>query len=262
MTVYSMHVNFTKERKNTMIFYFTGTGNSLYAAKRLAKAEGGELVNMAENRGMPHEYTLSDESVGFVFPVYYYTVNDVVAEFVEKLKITGAGYTYAVVTCGGSIGGTGALLKEMLAKRGIKLDAVYSVVMTDNAMLYYNISDGETAEKELKKADGVIDNIIAAVAAKKPTDFGTAAVSKLSRGIYHAAASTKKFAATDKCISCGKCAMNCPDKAIVMENGRPKWVKNKCVLCLGCINRCPAAAIQHGRKTEKRNRYENKKAFE
>lgn len=244
-----------------MVFYFTGTGNSLYAAKKILNAEGGALINMAQDRDMPHEYALSGESVGFVFPVYFYTVNDVVAEFVQKLKITGAGYTYAVITCGGSIGGAGALLKEMLAERGIKLDAVYSVVMPDNAMLYYNISDAETAEKELQKADAVLDGIIADIAAKKPTDFGTAAVSKMSRGIYHAFSSTKKFTATDKCISCGKCAQNCPDKAIVMENGRPKWIKAKCTTCLACINRCPAAAIQHGKKTEKRNRYENKKAF-
>ena len=33
--------------------------------------------------------------------------------------------------------------------------------------------------------------------------------------------------------------------AFVMQEGKPKWVKEKCTLCLGCFHRCPAAAIDY-----------------
>jgi NAD-dependent dihydropyrimidine dehydrogenase PreA subunit len=40
-----------------------------------------------------------------------------------------------------------------------------------------------------------------------------------------------------------------------MINGRPVWVQKKCQHCTACINRCPAEAIQFGRITENRGRY-------
>lgn len=244
-----------------MIFYFTGTGNSLYAAKKLA-SEGEDIINMAENRGTEKSYALHGESVGFVFPVYFYSLGDVVCEFVQNLNLTGANYVYAVVTCGASIGGSGALLREKLAERGVELDAVFPLVMTDNAMLYYNISDSKAAEKELVAADGRIAEIKALIKNHECTEFGSASAAKIGRRTYHAFSSTKKYSATDKCISCGKCENNCPDKAIKLINGRPTWVNSRCTFCMGCINRCPVSAIEYGKRTVGRNRYENKKAFE
>ena len=56
-----------------MIFYFTGTGNSLYAARKLAD-EGEQIVSIVEAlRSKVFHYTLSEgEKLGFVFPVYFY----------------------------------------------------------------------------------------------------------------------------------------------------------------------------------------------
>ena len=56
-----------------MIFYFTGTGNSLYAAQKLSD-EGEQIVSMVDAlRSKAFHYTLSEgEKLGFVFPVYFY----------------------------------------------------------------------------------------------------------------------------------------------------------------------------------------------
>ena len=50
-----------------MIFYFTGTGNSLFAAKRLLNAEES-LINIADAiKNNQYEYNIADEeNVGFV----------------------------------------------------------------------------------------------------------------------------------------------------------------------------------------------------
>ena len=76
-----------------MIFYFTGTGNSLYAAKKLADA-GEEIVSVVEAvRSRSFHYTLKeDEKLGFVFPVYFYTVSDPVLELVRNLTVENAGF--------------------------------------------------------------------------------------------------------------------------------------------------------------------------
>ena len=102
-----------------MIFYFTGTGNSLYAAQKLAD-EGEKIVSIVDAlRSKAFHYTLNEgEKLGFVFPVYFYTVSDPVLELVRKLTVENAGFVYAVIPCGASIGAAGGLLKSELKKRG------------------------------------------------------------------------------------------------------------------------------------------------
>ena len=53
-----------------MIFYFSATGNSKYAAQKLQEAFGGEMINIAEAvRRENFLYgTAQDEKVFFVLP--------------------------------------------------------------------------------------------------------------------------------------------------------------------------------------------------
>lgn len=71
-----------------MIFYYTGTGNSLFAAKKLLK-ENESLISMANAvNNNEYKYRLeAGEKLGFVFPVYFYTVPKLVETFVEKLEV-------------------------------------------------------------------------------------------------------------------------------------------------------------------------------
>ena len=62
------------------------------------------------------------------------------------------------------------------------------------------------------------------------------------------------FAATDACVSCGKCQKRCPLDNISMENGRPLW-KGNCTHCMACIGGCPAEAIEYKKSSKNRRRY-------
>ena len=68
------------------IYYFTGTGNSMRAARVIANRLGHtEIVSM---RADPAEYPATDcEIVGFVFPVYHWTMPAPAVSFVENLYI-------------------------------------------------------------------------------------------------------------------------------------------------------------------------------
>lgn len=46
------------------------------------------------------------------------------------------------------------------------------------------------------------------------------------------------------CIGCGRCADNCPPKALSMNNGTPLLEKGKCIRCFCCQELCPAVAIE------------------
>ena len=241
-----------------MLFYFTGTGNSLYTAKRLAES-GEKLIDMADAvRNGKFSYLIPDnENVGFVFPVYFYSVPDIVEEFCRKLKLKNAGYVYAVITCGASTGGSGGHLGEILSKRNIELANVYDIVMPDNAMLFYNIADKKKNLETLKKADKTLDTIKNRISAKEKGRIRSAFTGRIGRSAYAFFRKTKKFYADNSCVGCGLCAKNCPVGAIRMKNSRPQWIKESCSKCTACINRCPSGAIQYGRSIVKRNRYVN-----
>jgi flavodoxin len=76
---------------NNRIFYFTGTGNSLQAAKNIAEHNGEKLISIASEMNSKEgtfEYALKDnEVIGFVYPVYSWGPPEMVLDFINKLKL-------------------------------------------------------------------------------------------------------------------------------------------------------------------------------
>ena len=73
-----------------MIFYFTGTGNTRWAARQLAEATNDELHFIPDelNKGDLH-YTLKDgERLGFCFPTHGWQPPRIVREFIRKATFT------------------------------------------------------------------------------------------------------------------------------------------------------------------------------
>lgn len=242
-----------------MIFYFSGTGNSLFAAKRLL-TEGEALINVADAvREKKYSYKVADgEAVGFVFPVYFYTVPDMIREFVSNLRLESASYVYAVITCGGGISQAGAVLKKLLAAQKIELNFVTALLMPDNSMLFYQIPPVEQAGERLRAAEQKLIQIKAKIDSRAKEKIGnTTILSDIVGAGYTLCSKTAKFYADENCIGCGLCAKNCPADVIVMKDGKPQWTKPTCQKCSACINRCPKQSIQYGNVTKKRNRYVN-----
>lgn len=242
-----------------MIFYFTGTGNSLFAAEKLL-CENERLISIAEAM-KKNEYSYevcSGEKVGFVFPVYFYTVPDIIKEFISKLDIKGAGYVYSVITCGGSIGQTGAVLKKNLQKRGLSLSYVSSLLMPDNGMLFYQIPSFEEQKPRITEVERLLKEIAEDINSNKKSEIGSATLGADLFGLgFKISDKTAKFHADGKCTGCGLCESVCPVDAIEIRNGKPLWIKKACTKCSACICRCPSEAIQYGKMTENRNRYLN-----
>ena len=226
------------------------------AAKAVAE-EGERIVDMAAAlKAQEYDYFLGGERIGFVFPVYCYTLPDLVFNFVKNLKIDKSDYVFSIVTCGGGIGGTNVFLAKELSRKGIRLDYAVSLLMPDNAIFYYDIKPRDETDACLDRAKESLALIKAELNALcKKTAKGFS--SKCLRPMYHLLAKTKKFWVTDACVGCGLCAARCPDEVIQMRNGIPVWTKDRCDKCSACINRCPKAAIQYGKATKGRLRYVN-----
>ena len=243
-----------------MIYYFSGTGNSFDAARRLTGADE-EMVDIAS---LPLEGDIDcileeGEALGFVFPVYYAGLPSIVKEFIPRLKLPGkAPYVYAVITCGGSIYGAGDMLGKELEKCGINLDAVYSVLMPDNYVIMYKIDEEAKRDEILAAAREEIKEISRRIEAREKTPWAKNGFAKLATAFlypaYEKARKTDKFWIDDQCIGCATCVNRCPAKAMAMKDGHPTWIKDKCIHCMSCI-RC--GAVQYGKSTVGRKRYTN-----
>jgi ferredoxin len=248
----------------TVIYYFTGTGNSLAAARKICGHLGdGELVSIASLATTTGEIPAGSERVGIVCPVYYLGLPSIVTEFVNRLDLSRTGYCFAVLTMGGF--GASALHQLdnlVFARNNRHLDAAFTVRMVGNFVPRYDPAKGAKQEKLLADAETILSEIATSVDKGLTVRPGIALFSGLIKGfVYNGFIRTihdadKNFFADENCTSCGTCAAVCPVKNIEMVNEKPVW-KHHCELCCACIHFCPDEAIQYGQKTKNRGRYKN-----
>ncbi|QGU94560.1 4Fe-4S ferredoxin [Clostridium bovifaecis] len=251
-----------------MIFYFSGTGNSLQAAKSIADYNGEKLVSIAKeinNKDGNFEYTLNDkETIGFVFPVYAWAPPKMVIKFIEKLKFNNYkdNYTFAVATCGENIGNTMKVLHSSLIKKGMKLSSGFSLRMPNNYIIMGNVDSKDVEEEKLLAAEESLKNINELVKERKAGVFQV--VKGFAPGILTAvinplfnkhAVNTKNFNVNDSCTGCGLCEEVCNSNTIKVKE-KPQWGE-ECTQCLACIHTCPVKAINYGKSTQNKGRYRN-----
>lgn len=236
-----------------MIFYFSGTGNSKWVAKNIAERINDKIYDISKLNEIPE--IKKEKQIGLVFPIYAWGIPEPMILFAKKITKSNA-FTFGICTCGAD---AGIALKKL--SKIYQLDSCYSVIMPSNYII------GEDIEKEciilnkIENAKKEIDKISREIMQKQK-------IYRVNEGKYPKLKSTivntgfNKFARTtkpfyvdkEKCNGCGLCAKSCPASTITLVDGNPIW-DTKCYQCLRCINYCPQKAIQYGKETEKRGRY-------
>lgn len=251
-----------------MIFYFSGTGNSLQAARSIAEKSGEEMISIAaavSSSSVSYEFNLREnESVGFVYPIYAWAPPGMVLEFIERLKLHNYkdNYIFSVATCGANIGNTMKVMDKALRKINMKLDSGFSVVMPNNYIIIGDVDSKEEEERKLAAAEKTLAHISAVVQERRKGVFEVekgllpgVLTSVINPMFSKNAIDTGKFFAEDSCTSCGICQRVCNCKNISVQ-GKPQW-GDKCTQCLACLHYCPVRAIQYGKGTAKKGRYTN-----
>lgn len=253
-----------------MIFWFSGTGNSLWAAKQLAGPLNDTLVDVAQaTLDGNFDYTLRQgESIGFVFPTHSWGPPPIVCNFAHKLNITGLSsstHCYMVTTCGDDIGLTVEILQKALGN--IELNAAFSIQMPNTYVCLpgFDVDDPATEHSKLIAAKTTVEKVVMAVAERRnviEVNKGKMAWAKsrlIRPGFVSMGMSDKQFKAdAQACTHCGKCETMCPMHNIVRSaDGTPQWQGN-CTMCLRCLHMCPAGAINYGNATQKKGRYHHR----
>lgn len=257
-----------------MIFYFSGTGNSLDAAMQMAQLTDDKIISIADEmkKGNDvYEYAPDEkEAVGFVYPVYAWAPPKMVTDFIDKLSIKNpkGHYTYSISTCGDNIGNTIEVLNKTLIRKGFYLDSGFSLIMPNNYIVMWDVDSKEKTAMRLKNAKDELVSISQIINSRESNVFrmvkGPApfVLTGIINPLFNKfALGTKDFFAEDSCTGCGLCEEVCPTNNIRLNKGdckagRPIWGSD-CTKCLACIHRCPEKAIQHGKATKKRGRYVN-----
>lgn len=255
-----------------MIFYFSGTGNTRWAAEELAQATGERLLFIPEELKGDCTYTLSaDERIGFCFPVHGWQPPRIVRQFVRRLSFkTDAPtlqqhYCWALCTCGDNIGRAMDIFNQELRGVGLEASSMVSLIMPESYVcLPFMYTD--TPEREKQKLSEAKDVLAVFKEQVCQRQKGYRQLVKgATPGLYsnvigeyfnRRMITDKKFRVDeDVCIHCGKCAKVCPVGDIEFS-GTPSWKNDSsCTCCLSCYHHCPVHAINYGKTTRKRGQY-------
>lgn len=248
-----------------MILYFSGTGNSEYAAKRIGKEIDDKVLNLFDKiRNNDYSAMKSERPWIIVVPTYAWRIPHIVEKWLEKTNLESNKAIYFVMTCGGSIGNAGKYLEKLCVKKNMNYYGCAGITMPENYIALFPTPTEEEALQVIEQAESVIDHT--ALYIKNGDKFPQSGISfkdKMNSGIinslfYPMFVHAKKFYATDDCISCGKCANVCPLNNVRIESEKPVW-GDHCTHCMACICRCPKEAIEYGKHSQGLNRYTSKK---
>lgn len=230
-----------------VIYYFSGTGNSLHAATKIAEEIGGaEIVSV---RCAPENVSAEKcDVIGFVCPVYEWDIPGTMKTFVTNLKINSNAYIFMVATYIAIHGKSFETMEQLLNAKGAHLSYSRAIRCVASQCIAYPPFPPEKLmipymEKSIKRTGTEIR-------AKKQRAYPH--MSFLTRKLYTKIMTPymevekeydKGFFTDDKCTGCGVCSKVCPTQNITLQEKHPTW-NHHCHGCNACVAYYPTKAVQ------------------
>lgn len=232
-----------------MVYYFSGTGNSAFAAKKLAEYTKDECIFIPDVfAAMQSDITVeAGDVIGVVCPIYAWGVPECVADFLSHVKVDKKAFAYIVVTCGSD---AGKAVRQI--ERLFPYNSAYSVRMPENFTALFKTDSEELQKEKINVARQLLPRIAQGILARSNTydvkegfeaGVKTAVINPLFTLLFM---KTSRFRVSSECTGCGACASLCPFKIIEMDKGKPKWKSTRCQMCMKCVMHCPTRALRIG----------------
>lgn len=245
-----------------MVLYFSGTGNSRLVAERLAASLNDNCMNLFDRiRNKDFSLIESAKPLVIVTPIYAYKMPTVVEQWLMQANIDGDKSVYFVHTCGAGICGAGYYNKRLSEQLHLDYKGTAAIIMPENYIVMFSAPGKEKANSIIDKALPSVDTVAERIKNKLslPDKYDgkiKAAGSAIVNSFFcKKVIRDKAFKATDACVGCGKCAALCVKDNIKITNGKPSW-QGDCTHCMACICGCPESAIEYGKSTRGKVRYQ------
>ncbi|MBD5516321.1 MAG: 4Fe-4S ferredoxin, partial [Lachnospiraceae bacterium] len=185
-----------------MIFYFTGTGNSLYVAKELDE----EIISIPQVIKR-ERLEFAADSIGIVCPIYGHEMPGMVKEFIREASFD-TGYLFVVLTYGAHHGGAAEIADRFIQSVGKKADYITSIEMVDNFLPVFDMNEQMAKDKQVEKH---LEQIKSDVQTKKKSIQKASLAEKTAHKMYLKMVKNAPetiwadFKVTDECVGCGIC---------------------------------------------------------
>jgi Pyruvate/2-oxoacid:ferredoxin oxidoreductase delta subunit len=236
--------------KNIAIAVFSGTGNSLEAARALTEAfeEMGHGVALYPMERSGDHIRPSGDVLGIVTTVACFSTYPTAWRFIDSLPPGEGREAFFLATMGGFGGGMQGPVRKALTAKGYMPIGSLVVKMPGN---YGNKILDEVKNRSLK--DSAV-SLIREYA--RDLEEGTARWPggiPLISGFFAALAHGRKpwdlfhrifplVVAAEKCTACAMCVKLCPENNIALKDGRAV-LGDRCESCQRCVAFCPNRAI-------------------
>lgn len=229
-----------------VIYCFSGTGNSLRAARIIAKEMGGATI-VSVKKGTESDLAADADVVGFLCPVYEWDIPETMKDFAEKLTVNKNAYTFMVATYVGVHGRCFETMDAILRKKGTRLHYGKPLRCVASQCIAYE--PFPAPKLMVPYSDARAKKLGKQIAARKTNQYPK--MSPITRSQYDRMMVPfinvqqhydKGFFTTDSCIGCGLCEKVCPCKNITMTDKHPVW-NHSCIGCNACVVYCPKKAI-------------------
>lgn len=243
-----------------MILYFSGTGNSAYAANYIGEIIEDQTLNLFEKiRDNDYTSLQSDRPWVIATPTYCWQIPRILEDWIMKTEFVGSKDIYFVMTCGSDVGNAEKYLQKLCAMKGFNYRGCAEIVMPENYIAMFKAPDEEEETVIMKKADRTLARIVRRLKNNENLQpVKVSVIGKLLSGInsgyYSLIVKDKKFYAEDNCNGCGLCEKKCPLGNIEIVDGKPQW-NGSCTHCMACIAYCPKEAIEYGKASKGKRRY-------
>ena len=248
----------------TVLYYFTGTGNSLAAARTLQeKLTDAELMPIAALAAGGKKITVpAGVKAGIVMPMYCGFLPNILLRFFDQLDLSQASYVFTLITEGGT-GNRNPLkpMAKLCKKAGHDLNGSWWIQLPDNYIPLEGAVPQTEQDAMFAAATAKLTDIAAAVEKGESVLEPESFAGKLMRGTAYSMFMKKipefdtKFTVSEACDKCLICAKICPVNNITVGDNNTLTYGHRCECCLACLQFCPKQAISCGEKTKTRARY-------
>ncbi len=235
----------------------------MYIAKKLKQMlEDCELIPIASLINQD-SISATSEKVGFVFPVYSWSLPKIVYDFIEKIDLSNTKYIFAVTTMGGfSKQYVAPVLIKLLKPKSKELDVAYNIRIFSNniwgSKRINPVPSKEKADKRIKNGVLKLEKIAEIIRNNQKDKIKENSKYPMKNSYFsfinEVNTMDEKYYSDENCNGCGMCIKMCPVGNIRLVDEKPEW-QHKCQMCTMCLHYCPQKAIQWGEYTLDRGRY-------